>query len=109
MHRVAILTPDPAEADNATLWPKVLARVQSALDGAGMAVPSPTYRVQLLPAASGSSPAEPPPPPPAKPEETAPSAADLKPSTDLDEQLTQERARKAEDDMLNAPSGPAAK
>ena len=83
--------------------------VKLALDGAGMAVPSPTYQVQLLPAASGSSPAEPPPPPPAKPEETAPSAADLKPSTDLDEQLTQERARKAEDDMLNAPSGPAAK
>ena len=82
--------------------------VKLALDGAGMAVPSPTYQVQLLPAASGSSPAEPP-PPPAKPEETSPSAADLKPSTDLDEQLTQERARKAEDDMLNAPSGPAAK
>jgi glutathione synthase/RimK-type ligase-like ATP-grasp enzyme len=42
MHRVAILTPDPAEADNAALWPKVLARLQSALDGAGIdAVPTP--------------------------------------------------------------------
>ena len=42
MHRVAILTPDPAEADNATLWPKVLARLQRALDGAGIdAVPTP--------------------------------------------------------------------
>ena len=40
--RVAILTPDTAEADNATLWPKVLARLQSALDGAGIeAVPTP--------------------------------------------------------------------
>lgn len=42
MHRVAILTPDPTEADNATLWPKVLARLQSALDGAGIeTVPTP--------------------------------------------------------------------
>ncbi|MFT3896709.1 MAG: hypothetical protein QM719_03295 [Thermomonas sp.] len=42
MHRVAILVPDPAEADNATLWPKVLARLQSALDGAGIeTVPTP--------------------------------------------------------------------
>ena len=42
MTRVAILTPDPTEADNATLWPKVLARLQSALDGAGIeTVPTP--------------------------------------------------------------------
>ena len=42
MHRVAIFTPDPAEADNATLWPKVLARLQSALDGVGIeTVPTP--------------------------------------------------------------------
>jgi glutathione synthase/RimK-type ligase-like ATP-grasp enzyme len=36
MHRIAILVPDQAEADNATLWPKVLARLQSALEGAGI-------------------------------------------------------------------------
>lgn len=42
MHRVAILTPDPTEGDNASLWPKVLARLQSALDIAGIeAVPTP--------------------------------------------------------------------
>ena len=42
MIRVAILTPDPTEGDNASLWPKVLARLQSALDGAGIeAVPTP--------------------------------------------------------------------
>ena len=42
MHRVAILTPDPTEGDNASLWPKVLARLQRALDGAGIeAVPTP--------------------------------------------------------------------
>ncbi len=42
MHRVAILTPDSAEPDNATLWPKVLARLQRALAGAGIeAVPTP--------------------------------------------------------------------
>lgn len=40
--RVAILTPDPTEGDNASLWPKVLARLQSALDIAGIeAVPTP--------------------------------------------------------------------
>ena len=42
MHRVAILTPDPTEGDNASLWPKVLARLQSALGIAGIeAVPTP--------------------------------------------------------------------
>jgi hypothetical protein len=42
MIRVAILTPDPTEGDNASLWPKVLARLQSALDSAGIeAVPTP--------------------------------------------------------------------
>ena len=42
MMRVAILTPDPTEADNAALWPKVLGRLQSALDSAGVeAVPAP--------------------------------------------------------------------
>ena len=42
MARVAILTPDPAEGDNASLWPKVLARLQSALGIAGIeAVPTP--------------------------------------------------------------------
>ena len=40
--RVAILTPDPAEGDNASLWPKVLARLQGALQVAGIeAVPTP--------------------------------------------------------------------
>ena len=32
MTEVAILTPDPADADHAELWPKVLARLQHALD-----------------------------------------------------------------------------
>ena len=40
--RVAILTPDPAEVAYPDLWPKVLARLQHALDGAGItAVPTP--------------------------------------------------------------------
>ena len=39
---VAILTPDPAEVAYPDLWPKVLARLQRALDGAGIeAVPTP--------------------------------------------------------------------
>ncbi|WP_374348934.1 RimK family alpha-L-glutamate ligase [Thermomonas sp.] len=42
MTRVAILTPDPAEVAYPELWPKVLARLQRALDGAGIeAVPTP--------------------------------------------------------------------
>jgi len=42
MTRVAILTPDPAEVAYPDLWPKVLARLQRALDGAGIeAVPTP--------------------------------------------------------------------
>lgn len=39
---VAILTPDPAEVAYPDLWPKVLARLQHALDGAGIrGVPTP--------------------------------------------------------------------
>ncbi len=42
MTRVAILTPDPAEVAYPDLWPKVLARLQRALGGAGIdAVPTP--------------------------------------------------------------------
>ena len=42
MIRVAILTPDPAEVAYPDLWPKVLARLQSALNSAGIeAVPTP--------------------------------------------------------------------
>lgn len=42
MTRVAILTPDPAEIAYPDLWPKVLARLQRALEGAGIeAVPTP--------------------------------------------------------------------
>lgn len=42
MTRVAILTPDPASAVDDDLWPKVLARLQRALDGVGItAVPVP--------------------------------------------------------------------
>ena len=42
MSQVAILTPDPAETAYPELWPKVLARLQRALDGVGIsAVPTP--------------------------------------------------------------------
>lgn len=42
MTEIAILTPDPAEASHGTLWPKVLARLQHALDRVGIrAVPVP--------------------------------------------------------------------
>lgn len=38
MTQIAILTPDPSDASHTTLWPKVLARLQRALDQAGIAV-----------------------------------------------------------------------
>lgn len=38
MTEIAILTPDPSDASHTTLWPKVLARMQRALDQAGIAV-----------------------------------------------------------------------
>ena len=42
MTRIAILTPDPGETAYPELWPKVLARLQRALDGAGVeVVPTP--------------------------------------------------------------------
>lgn len=42
MTSVAILTPDPAEVAYPDLWPKVLARLQRALDGVGIdAIPTP--------------------------------------------------------------------
>ena len=37
MHHIAILTPDPAETSYPDAWPKVLSRIQRALDGAGIA------------------------------------------------------------------------
>lgn len=36
MNQVAILTPDPADASHAGLWPEVLGRLQRSLDGAGI-------------------------------------------------------------------------
>ena len=42
MTRVAILTPDPVDAHYGTLWPKVLARLQNALDEVGIStMPTP--------------------------------------------------------------------
>jgi hypothetical protein len=38
MTEIAILTPDPAYVSHTTLWPKVLARLQRALDHAGITV-----------------------------------------------------------------------
>ena len=38
MTEIAILTPDPADVSHTTLWPKVLARLQRALDHAGISV-----------------------------------------------------------------------
>ncbi len=42
MTQVVVLTPDPMEASHGELWPKVLARLQRALDGVGITtIPTP--------------------------------------------------------------------
>ena len=76
--------------------------VKLALDQAQMAVPPAIYQVRMLP-----DDAPPPAPPgdaaPVTPAQIASAQADVSPSTELDEQLAQERARKAGQDMLNTP------
>ena len=95
--------------------------VKAALEEAGMDLPEPTYRVQwvappgapgaadaapVLPAAAPAAPA-PEPARPVDPEALARTQADVSPNTELDEQIAQERARKADQDMLRTPGGKA--
>lgn len=94
--------------------------VKLALEQAGMDLPEPIYRVQLTgaPAALGaavpatSAPTAAPPTPPAAPDAVNPHAVvrsqgDVSPSDELDAQIAQERARKAGQDMLQAPGSRA--
>ncbi|QTD45876.1 mechanosensitive ion channel family protein [Ottowia testudinis] len=95
--------------------------VKTALEEAGMDLPEPIYRVQLavpegahdtapLPAALAPAAAPPPEPPaaaPVDPQALARTQGDVSPNTELDAQIAQERARKADQDMLRAPSGRA--
>jgi glutathione synthase/RimK-type ligase-like ATP-grasp enzyme len=52
MTHVAVLTPDPADASHGELWPKVLARLQRALDGVGITT-TPTPWTEYIDDASG--------------------------------------------------------
>jgi hypothetical protein len=52
MTRVAVLTPDPADASHGELWPKVLARLQRALDVVGIDT-TPTPWTEHIDDASG--------------------------------------------------------
>lgn len=86
--------------------------VKTALEEAGMDLPEPTYRLQWMGGAGPQavpSPATTPPEPtrPVDPDALARTQADVSPNTDLDDQIAQERARKADQDMLRAPGGQA--
>ena len=80
---------------------------KKALEDAGMDLPEPTYRVQLMqPAAhADTAPAQTPPITSVDPRAVARDQGDVSPETELDDQIAEERARKASEDMLQAPGG----
>ena len=87
--------------------------VKTALEDAGMDLPEPTYRVQLTSPAPDFSDVAPPPASAGTvagqvdPAAVASQQGDVSPDTELDAQIAQERARKADQDMLRAPGGRA--
>ena len=81
--------------------------VKKALEDAGMDLPEPTYRVQLVqPAAhTAAATAQTQPITSVDPRAVARDQGDVSPETELDDQIAEERARKASEDMLQAPGG----
>ena len=81
--------------------------VKKALEDAGMDLPEPTYRVQLVqPAAhTAAATAQTQPVTSVDPRAVARDQGDVSPETELDDQIAEERARKASEDMLQAPGG----
>ena len=81
--------------------------VKKALEDAGMDLPEPTYRVQLVqPAAhADTATAQTQPVTSVDPRAVARDQGDVSPETELDDQIAEERARKASEDMLQAPGG----
>ncbi len=94
---------DQRETDFGKTRSEAIRLVKLALDHAGMGVPPTVYPVKML-APDASPPAAAPVAAPVSPENVARAQADVSPSNELDEQLTQERARKADQDMLNTPA-----
>ena len=96
---------DQRETDFGKARSEAIRLVKLALEQAGMGVAATVYQVKMLPD-DAASPVPAAAPPPVQPAEVASAQADVSPSTELDDQLTQERARKAGQDMLNAPGRP---
>ncbi|MDO5690926.1 MAG: mechanosensitive ion channel family protein [Pseudomonadota bacterium] len=97
---------DQRESDFGKVRSEAIRLVRQALAQACIEPPAPVQRVQLI----GAAPAVDAPVAPAAPEAVdhaalARTQADVSPSTELDEQLSQERARKADQDMLRLPVG----
>jgi hypothetical protein len=96
---------DQRETDFGKTRSEAIRLVKLALDQAGMGVAPTVYPVKMLPPDAHSAAPEPA-TAPVNPEQVARTQADVSPSNELDEQLTQERARKAGQDMLNNPAHP---
>ena len=79
----------------------------AALLAFGPDLPEPTYRVQLVqPAAhTAAATAQTQPVTSVDPRAVARDQGDVSPETELDDQIAEERARKASEDMLQAPGG----
>ena len=113
---------DQRQTDFVKARSEAIRLVKTALEDAGMDLPEPIYRVQLtLPEghdADTAAAALPPvlaplvaptpaaaAPAPVDPQAVVRTQGDVSPNTELDAQIAQERARKAGQDMLQAPGG----
>lgn len=97
---------DQRETDFGKARSEAIRLVRQALAQACIRPPEPVQRVELLqpsPAASAAAPAADESLASVDPVALARTQGDVSPSTELDEQLSQERARKADQDMLRAP------
>lgn len=99
---------DQRQTDFGKVRSEAIRLVRQALAQACIEPPAPVQRVQLV----ETVPAVDAPVAPAVPEAVDPTAlartqGDVSPSTELDEQLSEERARKADQDMLRVPNGKA--
>ena len=98
---------DQRETDFGKARSEAIRLVKLALEQAGMGIAATVYQVKMLPPADAEAPPPAPAPATVLPAEVASAQADVSPNTELDEQLDEERARKAGQDMLNAPGRPA--
>ncbi len=95
---------DQRETGFAKARSEAIRLVKKALEDAGMDLPEPTYRVQLVHAPTvEEDTATQPPISHVDPAAVAREQGDVSPDTELDDQIAKERARKAHEDMLQSP------